>query len=139
MNTLVDPCFKCSAQCCTTISSRNVRLLILFYTCVFSTDTAATLSQLKEIPTGIHEVDVMVTDLQGSGDLQTVKVRICQCRDGVCLAKASSVSLGPLGILALLLPLALLLLLCESSTAILLPAELCRPHCVDKKTRSLRS
>ncbi|XP_010742116.3 desmocollin 2-like protein [Larimichthys crocea] len=74
-------------------------------------DTAATLSQLKEIPTGIHEVDVMVTDLQGSGDLQTVKVRICQCRDGVCLAKASSVSLGPLGILALLLPLALLLLL----------------------------
>ncbi|KAG8014181.1 Desmocollin-2, partial [Nibea albiflora] len=74
-------------------------------------DTAATLSQLKELPPEIYKVDVMVTDLQGYGELQTMNVRICECRNGVCLAKASSVSLGPLGILALLLPLALLLLL----------------------------
>ncbi|XP_070775800.1 desmocollin 2-like protein [Enoplosus armatus] len=75
-------------------------------------DTAATLQQMKELPTGIHKVPVDATDLQGFGETQTVKVRICQCRNGVCLAKQSSVSFGPLALLALLLPLLLLLLLC---------------------------
>ncbi|XP_033492070.2 desmocollin 2-like protein [Epinephelus lanceolatus] len=74
-------------------------------------DTAATLQHLKELPTGIHDVAMEVSDLQGNGKVQTAKVRICQCRNGACLAKQRSVSLGPLGILALLLPLALLLLL----------------------------
>ncbi|KAG7275164.1 hypothetical protein CRUP_015818 [Coryphaenoides rupestris] len=53
----------------------------------------------------------MVTDLQGGGKLQTVTVRVCQCKNGVCLSKGTSIDLGPLGILALLLPLLLLLLL----------------------------
>ncbi|XP_074543839.1 desmocollin 2-like protein [Halichoeres trimaculatus] len=74
-------------------------------------DTAATLKHLKELPTGIHNVIVEVKDLQGFGKEQTAKVRICECRNGACLAKASSIALGPMGILALLLPLALLLLL----------------------------
>ncbi|XP_038573882.1 desmocollin 2 like [Micropterus salmoides] len=74
-------------------------------------DTTATLQHLKELPTGIHTVPIYVTDLQGFGKTQTVKVRICQCRNGACLAKQSSVSLGPLALLAMLLPLALLLLL----------------------------
>ncbi|XP_061588341.1 desmocollin 2-like protein [Cololabis saira] len=73
--------------------------------------TAATLHQVKELPSGFYKVPVMVTDLQGSGREQTVKVRLCQCRDGVCMDKESSVSFGPLGILAMLLPLLLLLLL----------------------------
>ncbi|XP_069013535.1 desmocollin 2-like protein [Embiotoca jacksoni] len=75
-------------------------------------DTAATLEQIKALPTGNHEVPMIVSDLQGKSRPQTVNVKICQCRDGVCLAKQSSVSLGPLGLLTLLLPLALLLLLC---------------------------
>lgn len=75
-------------------------------------DTAATLQQIKPLPTGIHTVPMDVRDLQGFGKTQTVKVRICQCRNGACLAKQSSVSLGPLALLAMLLPLALLLLLC---------------------------
>ncbi|KAM6990458.1 desmocollin 2-like protein [Tautogolabrus adspersus] len=74
--------------------------------------SAATLKHLKELPTGIHNVPVEVKDLQGFGETQIAKVRICQCKNGVCLAKQSSVSFGPLGLLALLLPLALLLLLC---------------------------
>ncbi|KAI3374326.1 hypothetical protein L3Q82_006166 [Scortum barcoo] len=73
--------------------------------------TAAKLQQKKQLNTGIHEVPVKVMDLQGYGDEQKVKVRICQCKNGVCLAKPRSVSFGPFGILALLLPLALLLLL----------------------------
>ncbi|XP_020491022.1 desmocollin 2-like protein isoform X1 [Labrus bergylta] len=75
-------------------------------------DTAATLKHLKDLPTGIHNVPVEVKDLQGFGETQIAKVRICQCKNGVCLAKQSSVSFGPLAILTLLLPLALLLLLC---------------------------
>uniref|UniRef100_UPI0037E7CDDD desmocollin 2-like protein n=1 Tax=Semicossyphus pulcher TaxID=241346 RepID=UPI0037E7CDDD len=74
-------------------------------------DTAVTLKHLKELPTGIYNVPVVVKDLQGTGETQTATVRICQCKNGRCLAKESNVSLGPLGILALLLPLALLLLL----------------------------
>uniref|UniRef100_A0AAQ6ALA3 Cadherin domain-containing protein n=1 Tax=Amphiprion ocellaris TaxID=80972 RepID=A0AAQ6ALA3_AMPOC len=83
-------------------------------------DTAGTLQQMKELPTGIYQVTMMVTDLQGYGREQTVNVRICQCRNGVCLAKDRSMSLGGLGVLALLLPLALLLLLSESPTTIIL-------------------
>ncbi|XP_028283599.1 desmocollin 2-like protein [Parambassis ranga] len=75
-------------------------------------DTAATLQQLKDLPTGIHLVPVAIKDLQGYGKTQTAKVRICQCsRAGVCLAKERSVSFGGMGWLALLLPLLLLLLL----------------------------
>lgn len=102
-------------------------------------DTAATLKQIKVLHEGHHTVPVDITDLQGFGGTQMVKVRICQCRNGVCLDKDRSVSLGALALLAMLLPLALLLLLCESPTAILLPAELCRLHCVDNETGILCS
>ncbi|KAK2822450.1 hypothetical protein Q5P01_022515 [Channa striata] len=74
--------------------------------------TSAMLTQLKELPTGIYTVPIDVKDLQGFGKTQSAKVRICQCKNGVCLAKPSSVSLGGLALLAMLLPLALLLLLC---------------------------
>lgn len=89
----------------------------------FSSDTTAVLKQTKELPNGIYNVPIDVKDLQGFGETQTAKVRICDCTNGVCLAKRSSVSLGPLALLAMLLPLALLLLLCESLTALLPPAE----------------
>ena len=69
--------------------------------------------QTKELPSGIYSVPVMVTDLQGSGTLQTVKVKICRCRQGVCVPKSTSIGMGPLGILSVLLPLLLLLLLGE--------------------------
>ncbi|XP_039998688.1 desmocollin 2 like [Xiphias gladius] len=75
-------------------------------------DTAATLKHIKELPTGIYNVPMDVTDLQGFGTRQTVAVRICQCINEACLDKESSVSLGGLALLAMLLPLALLLLLC---------------------------
>ncbi|XP_054623901.1 desmocollin 2-like protein [Dunckerocampus dactyliophorus] len=74
-------------------------------------DTAATLQQLKELPMKVHKVPVIIKDLQGNGKTQIVNVRICQCRNGACLTKPWSASLGPLGWLALLLPLLLLLLL----------------------------
>ncbi|KAM3604739.1 uncharacterized protein V6R79_015682 [Siganus canaliculatus] len=74
-------------------------------------DTATTLKQVKPLHSGLHHVPIEVTDLQGSGGQQVAKVRICQCRNGVCLAKQSAVSFGPLGILTMLLPLLLLLLL----------------------------
>ncbi|KAM9789498.1 desmocollin 2-like protein, partial [Neosynchiropus ocellatus] len=73
--------------------------------------TSATLQQTKELPVGIYDVPVEIADLQGSFKQQTVKVRICQCRNGKCLNKPFSTSLGPMGWLALLLPLLLLLLL----------------------------
>lgn len=111
-----------------------------FFSCASSPDTAATLEQIKALPRGIHNVPVDIKDLQGFGEEQTVKVRICQCRNGVCLAKETSVSLGALALLAMLLPLVLLLLLCESPpTDILMPAELCRLHCADDETRILCS
>nr|XP_057924973.1 desmocollin 2-like protein [Doryrhamphus excisus] len=74
-------------------------------------DTAATLQQLKELPIKVHKVPVVIKDLQGNGKTQIVNVRICQCRNGACLTKPWSAALGPLGWLALLLPLLLLLLL----------------------------
>ncbi|XP_056451934.1 desmocollin 2-like protein [Gadus chalcogrammus] len=73
--------------------------------------TQATLEQKKELPLGIYSVPVMVTDLQGSGTVQTVKVKLCHCSRGVCVPTSYSIGLGPLGILTLLLPLLLLLLL----------------------------
>lgn len=75
--------------------------------------TAAVLKQTKDLPRKVYKVDVDVRDLQGIGGIQTVSVRVCQCRNDVCMAKDSSAVLGSLGWLALLLPLALLLLLCE--------------------------
>ncbi|XP_061878671.1 desmocollin 2-like protein [Entelurus aequoreus] len=74
-------------------------------------DTAATLQQLKALPMKVHKVPVVIKDLQGNGQTQVVNVRICQCRNGACLTKPWSASLGPLGWLTLLLPLLLLLLL----------------------------
>lgn len=74
-------------------------------------DTAATLQQRKELPTGKHLVQLDVKDLQGSGKTQTATVRICRCRSGACLVNPNSVSLGPMALLAMLLPLFLLLLL----------------------------
>lgn len=90
---------------------------------------------MKELPRGMYKVDVDVRDAQSNGGIQTVKVRICQCRNGACMPKDSSVSLGALALLAMLLPLALLLLLCESHTAIPVPRELCSRLCLDSKTR----
>ncbi|XP_068604477.1 desmocollin 2-like protein [Brachionichthys hirsutus] len=74
-------------------------------------DTAATLTHVKDLHNGIYEVPIDVKDLQGFGEKQSVKVKVCECRNGACLAKDSSSSLGPLALLAMLLPLALLLLL----------------------------
>ncbi|XP_013995698.1 desmocollin-2 [Salmo salar] len=74
--------------------------------------TAVMLEQTKELPSGLYTVPLMVGDLQGFGSTQTVTVRICRCRNGVCLAQQNSTSLGVWGILAMLLGLALLLLLC---------------------------
>ncbi|XP_047446246.1 desmocollin 2 like isoform X2 [Mugil cephalus] len=73
--------------------------------------TARLLKQKTALPRGLYEVPITINDLQGFGGVQTVTVRICQCRGGVCLAQQNSVTLGPYGILTLLLPLALLLLL----------------------------
>uniref|UniRef100_A0A3Q2PL94 Desmocollin 1 n=1 Tax=Fundulus heteroclitus TaxID=8078 RepID=A0A3Q2PL94_FUNHE len=73
--------------------------------------TTGLLEQKKKLPTGIHDVSFFVGDQQGIGKKQTTEVRICQCVNGKCIDKDRSVSLGPMGILALLLPLFLLLLL----------------------------
>ncbi|XP_013886023.1 desmocollin 2-like protein [Austrofundulus limnaeus] len=76
-----------------------------------SNATSAKLKQVKKLPTGVYDVSMVVKDLQGYGEKQTTKVTICQCQNGVCVAKKSAVSLGPMGALALFLPLLLLLLL----------------------------
>lgn len=73
--------------------------------------TSALLQQTKELPIGIYEVPVEIADLQGNFKSQVVTVRVCECRNGKCLVKPFSTSLGPMGWLALLLPLLLLLLL----------------------------
>ncbi|PWA25420.1 hypothetical protein CCH79_00005343, partial [Gambusia affinis] len=73
--------------------------------------TAAELIQKNELPLGLHKVSFIVKDLQGNGDTQTTTVMICQCRNGACIKRSRSIELGPLGILAMLLPLFLLLLL----------------------------
>lgn len=101
--------------------SNGAFFLFIFSISIFLTlsrvsfpDTAATLSHVKELPPGIYTVPVDVTDLQGFGGKQSVEVRICQCKNGACMDKDLSTSLGGLGVLAMLLPLLLLLLLCES-------------------------
>lgn len=81
---------------------------------------------MKHLPRGIYTVNVEVKDLQSNGGIQSVKIRICECRNGECLAKEHSVSLGGLGLLAMLLPLVLLLLLCEFPTDTLMTAGLFR-------------
>ncbi|KAG5286764.1 hypothetical protein AALO_G00018500 [Alosa alosa] len=76
-------------------------------------DTAATLQQAGELPTGTtYTIPVLVKDLQGEGDTQTVTVKICRCQLNQCVASQTSTALGVGGILAMLLGLALLLLLC---------------------------
>lgn len=90
---------------------------------------------------GIHDVDIDVQDQQSFGGVQTVRVRICECRNGVCLAKQRSVMFGPMGLLALLLPLFLLLLLCKSATVNILVNRTLLPEkngpvaCVKKSAR----
>ncbi|XP_011485197.1 desmocollin-2 isoform X2 [Oryzias latipes] len=75
-------------------------------------DTTAMLKQLKDLPRGRYEIPLIVRDQQSFGKTQTVTATLCVCtKQGVCQANQSSISLGPLGILALLLPLFLLLLL----------------------------
>ncbi|XP_046884094.1 desmocollin-3-like [Hypomesus transpacificus] len=74
--------------------------------------TAATLVQTKELPTNVYKVPLVVKDLQGMGEEQTVTIRVCRCRNGACVAPQTSTVLGGWGILAMLLPLALLALLC---------------------------
>lgn len=83
---------------------------------------------MKDLPRGLYKVDIDIKDLQGNGGIQTVSVRICQCRNGVCVAKDRSASVGSLAWLAMLLPLALLLLLCEFHAGVLTPTLLCSPE-----------
>lgn len=105
----------------------------------FFPDTAATLTHAKNLPMGIHDVDIDVQDQQSIGRVQTVRVRICECRNGVCLAKQRSVTFGPMGLLALLLPLFLLLLLCKSTNIhvnrTLLPIASVKKKCHRKNWR----
>lgn len=84
--------------------------------CFFCPATAAVLRQVKDLPRNLYKVDVDVKDLQSNGGIQTALVRICQCRNGACVPKEHSAALGSLAWLAMLLPLALLLLLCEFHT-----------------------
>ncbi|XP_035267848.1 desmocollin-1-like isoform X3 [Anguilla anguilla] len=76
------------------------------------TATSARLQPAQDLPTGLYHVPVLVEDLQSFGVVQTVAVRICECRRGECPAQKSSVALGVWAVLAMLLALALLLLLC---------------------------
>lgn len=87
------------------------------FTCVSSPDTAVLVKQIKDLPRRLYKVDIDVKDLQGNGGIQTVSIRVCQCRNGVCMAKDRSAAPGSLAWLAMLLPLLLLLLLCEFHTA----------------------
>ncbi|XP_062858256.1 desmocollin 2-like protein [Trichomycterus rosablanca] len=78
-----------------------------------ATDTSAVLEQTVDLANDIYKVPVQVKDLQGSGEVQIVTVRVCECvRNGECKAQSVSRKLGPGGILALLLAPLLLLLLC---------------------------
>ncbi|XP_062858575.1 desmocollin 2-like protein [Trichomycterus rosablanca] len=78
-----------------------------------ATDTSAVLEQTVDLANNIYKVPVQVQDLQGSGEVQTVTVRVCGCdRNGECKAQSVSSKLGAGGILALLLAPLLLLLLC---------------------------
>uniref|UniRef100_A0A1A7XC89 Desmocollin 2 like n=1 Tax=Iconisemion striatum TaxID=60296 RepID=A0A1A7XC89_9TELE len=74
-------------------------------------DTAAKLKQMKTLSTGIYDVPITVRDQQGYGVEKIMKVTICKCKNGACLAQKRAVALGPMGALALFLPLLFLLLL----------------------------
>uniref|UniRef100_A0A8C7YV59 Desmocollin 2 like n=1 Tax=Oryzias sinensis TaxID=183150 RepID=A0A8C7YV59_9TELE len=67
-------------------------------------DTTAMLKQLKELPRGRYEIPVIVRDQQSFGRTQTATATLCVCtKQGVCQAKQSSISLGPLELLSCLL------------------------------------
>ncbi|XP_043075981.1 desmocollin 2 like [Puntigrus tetrazona] len=81
-----------------------------------TTDSSVVLEQAVAMPNGLYSVPLLVKDLQGFGEEQTVTVRVCTCERednglGVCGARSASSSLGSLGILALVLSGLLLLLL----------------------------
>lgn len=74
------------------------------------------LQQAVALPYGLYSVPVVVKDLQGVGEAQTVNVRLCECATTTpgqeeCVAQERSAVLGTWGVLAILLALALLLLL----------------------------
>uniref|UniRef100_A0A3Q2EI33 Desmocollin 1 n=2 Tax=Cyprinodon variegatus TaxID=28743 RepID=A0A3Q2EI33_CYPVA len=73
--------------------------------------TAGMLLAKEKLPRGLYNVPITVNDQQGHGETQMTEVMICQCVNNKCITKDRSIALGPLGILALLLPLLLLLLL----------------------------
>ncbi|KAM4629585.1 desmocollin 2-like protein isoform 2-T2 [Polymixia lowei] len=75
-------------------------------------NTSVVLEQAVDLPRGVQDVSIHITDLQGNGGIQVVTVRVCRCLGGECVAQRSSVSFGVWGVLAMLLALALLLLLC---------------------------
>ncbi|XP_066533657.1 desmocollin 2-like protein [Hoplias malabaricus] len=71
------------------------------------------LEQAEDLPNGVYKVPLLVKDLQGKGEEQTVTVQVCDCvSDGVCVPQKISSKLGVWAILAMLLALLLLLLLC---------------------------
>lgn len=78
--------------------------------------TSVVLQQAVAMPFDIYSVPVEVKDLQGVGEVQTVKVRVCECvtdtpGEEVCVPLKRSATLGTWGVLAMLLALLLLLLL----------------------------
>ncbi|KAI7799797.1 desmocollin 2-like protein [Triplophysa rosa] len=82
-----------------------------------ATSSSVVLEQAVHMPNGLYTVPLLVKDLQGLGEAQTVNVRVCSCERevdgvGVCGARSASSSLGSWGILALVLSGLLLLLLC---------------------------
>lgn len=81
-----------------------------FYTCL---DSSAVLTQTVDLASDVYKVPVEVKDLQGSGEVQIVTVRLCECENDKCKDRSVSTKLGVLGILALILGPLLLLLLCK--------------------------
>ncbi|MCJ8743639.1 hypothetical protein PDJAM_G00096570 [Pangasius djambal] len=78
-----------------------------------ATGTSIMLEPTVDLPNGMYQVPILVKDLQGFGEEQTVFVQVCKCaNEGVCAPQRFSTALGVWGILAMLLGLLLLLLLC---------------------------
>ncbi|KAA0708768.1 Desmocollin-3 Precursor [Triplophysa tibetana] len=82
-----------------------------------ASSSSVVLEQAVNMPNGLYTVPLLVKDLQGLGEEQTVNVRVCSCERevngvGECGARSASSSLGSWGILALVLSGLLLLLLC---------------------------
>ncbi|XP_056132254.1 desmocollin 2-like protein [Lampris incognitus] len=77
-----------------------------------ATNTSVVLEQTENMPRGMYEVPIHITDLQNNGGVQVVSVKVCRCLGGECVAESSSISLGVWGVLAMLLAVALLLLFC---------------------------